>query len=169
VRYGAAKTSRDDWATPRHVARAFVEEYHLGLDVCATAGNAVTEAFFSPEEDGLKRSWSYKKVWCNPPYSEKKQWIEKALHEVGERGCTRAVLLLPASPASRWFSSILLSGLCRAVVFIVPRVLFVDPTGEGRRSPNHGSCALVLERGLHRPALGLLDTSGGEARWVWKA
>jgi phage N-6-adenine-methyltransferase len=67
------------------------------LDVAAAPHNAKCPHFFTAEDDGLAQSWSGR-VWCNPPYSDIRPWVQKAWDEwdrVG--GPRRIVMLLPAN------------------------------------------------------------------------
>ena len=140
--------SMDDWATPKDLFEKINRRYELEVDACATPENAKLPRFWTPDDDGLNKPWSWKRVWCNPPYSEKEAWIDKAIHEVRERGCTVAVLLLPSSTDTRWFHRLVFeSGVCHEVVFLTPRVPFVDPSGRGRSQPANGSFLAVLRRG----------------------
>ena len=154
------ENSRDDWATPEDLFEKIQEKYRLEIDACATPENSKLPRFWTPEQDGLSKPWSYKRVFCNPPYSQKTEWIQKAVYEVKERGCTIVVLLLPASTDTRWFHDVVFeSGVCSELVLLSPRISFEDPTGDSRSSPPHGSCLIVLRRGRHRPRL---------VSWRWK-
>lgn len=46
-----------EWETPQDLFNALDEEFHFGIDVCATAENAKCENFFSIKEDGLAQNW----------------------------------------------------------------------------------------------------------------
>jgi hypothetical protein len=70
--------------------------------------------------DGLTEPWATR-TWCNPPYSLKQAFIERAIEQTDS--CT-SVLLLPASVETRWFRHALahctqLAFLCRRVSFLV--------------------------------------------------
>lgn len=87
----------DDRRTPRALWDALDEEFGFTLDVAASAENALTEAYFDLETNGLEQPWSGV-VWCNPPYSGLNAWAEKAFAEIRREGGPDAiVMLLPAN------------------------------------------------------------------------
>ena len=65
------------------------------LDVAAAAHNAKCERYFDRKTDGLEQSWAGERVWCNPPYSDIRPWVDKAWQEVGRADLI--VMLLPAN------------------------------------------------------------------------
>jgi phage N-6-adenine-methyltransferase len=96
-------SARGDWETPWEVIRACEELCGpFDLDVCARDGNvAKAPAYFTPEQDGLKRTWAGV-CWCNPPYGRGLEaWVERAARaaEDGALVC----MLLPARTDTRWF------------------------------------------------------------------
>ena len=77
--------------------------------------------FYTIKEDGLAQSWAGQVVFCNPPYSQAAQWIEKAYQE-GHQTNTTVVLLIPARTDTRYFHNYILN---RAEVrFIKGRLKF---------------------------------------------
>lgn len=86
----------DEWETPQGFFDELDKEFHFDLDVCATPENTKCERFFTPEEDGLVQEWDGM-VWCNPPYSNIKEWAKKC-SEYGN-----AVMLVPARTDTKWF------------------------------------------------------------------
>ena len=43
-------------------------------------GNAKCKAYYTPEQDGLTKSWDGV-AWCNPPYGRQVgKWVRKAAH-----------------------------------------------------------------------------------------
>ncbi len=73
---------------------ANVEKFDL--DVASNGENAVAPNWYSLQISGLDldRPW-YGRVWCNPPYSDLRPWIVKALAE--RPRYIVAVMLLPAN------------------------------------------------------------------------
>jgi len=53
--------------------------------------------------DGLNESWSGERVFLNPPFSNKKKWIEKAIYEVEKNNCPVCVMVLPLNCMSTIF------------------------------------------------------------------
>lgn len=92
----------DEWGTPQHVFDALNDEFRFTLDPCSTDDNAKCEAHFTAQDDGLSKSWTGETVFCNPPYSNVKQWVEKCYTE-SRKKCTTVVALLPSRTDTRWF------------------------------------------------------------------
>lgn len=79
TRYGAAaKDEIDDRATTLEEFGKFDARWDFTVDVAAAAHNTKCERFYSIEDDGLSQSWAGERVWCNPPYSNIRPWVEKA-------------------------------------------------------------------------------------------
>ena len=92
-----------EWETPQNFFDALNEEFHFGIDVCATPENAKCNLFFTLQDDGLKQDWSgHGTVWCNPPYGKTiRLWVQKA-SETAKEGTT-VVMLIHARTDTRWF------------------------------------------------------------------
>ena len=86
----------DDRAIPAETFAPLDERFHFSLDVAASEHNAKCGRFFDIDDDGLSRSWTGERVWCNPPYSEIRPWVEKAWAE-----CGRAPVIVRFLPANR--------------------------------------------------------------------
>ena len=83
----------DDRRTPRSLFDPLDEEFEFTLDVAASAENALCDRFYDLETDGLTSSWHGERVWCNPPYSDIRPWVEKMLRSNAQL----VVMLLPAN------------------------------------------------------------------------
>jgi len=92
-----------EWATPMNLFSALNEEFHFGIDVCATPENAKCQNFFTEKVNGLVQNWGgYGTIWCNPPYGKEiGKWVHKA-YETSKSGET-VVMLLPARTDTQWF------------------------------------------------------------------
>jgi site-specific DNA-methyltransferase (adenine-specific) len=91
----------DEWATPQNLFDKLNEEFGFTLDPCATKENAKCEKYFTQQEDGLSKSWKGETVFCNPPYSQIKEWVKKCYDEAWK--VNRIVLLIPARTDTRYF------------------------------------------------------------------
>lgn len=76
-----AKDAVDDRGTDQaffdHTSRRFGG---FTLDVAAAPHNAKCKRFYDINDDGLDQRWSGR-VWCNPPYSDIRPWVQKAWDE----------------------------------------------------------------------------------------
>lgn len=92
--------STSDHRTPK---KLFENLGPFDLDVASSDENALCERYFTEQEDGLLIPWNAERVWCNPPYNNIKQWIEKGIRETRLGNCKEVVYLLPARTCTKWF------------------------------------------------------------------
>lgn len=93
--------SSDEWETPQELFNELDQEFHFTLDPCATDKNRKCRKYYTEKENGIEKKWNGEIVFCNPPYSEIKRWVEKSFKE-SQTGCT-VVLLIPSRTDTRWF------------------------------------------------------------------
>ena len=62
-------TGKDDWETPQGFFDNLNNEFNFTLDPCCTPKTAKCKKYYTPEDDGLSKSWQGETVFCNPPYS----------------------------------------------------------------------------------------------------
>ena len=99
--YGLFARGDPERETPQWLFDHYNREFHLDLDVAATAKNTKCSRFFTKKEDGLVKTWS-KNIWLNPPYSEIEPWCKKAW-EYAQADKGIVVALLPIWPTAQWF------------------------------------------------------------------
>ena len=124
-RHAMFKAGNSERETPKWFFDHYDREFHLGLDVCATAQNKKCALFFT--KNGLRRSW-FSNIWLNPPYSEIEPWCKKAW-EYAQTGKGVVVALLPVWPTAPWFKTYAIHGHIR---LLATRVGFV---GEKSTAP----------------------------------
>lgn len=83
----------DDRGTDPALYEKLDRRFHFTLDAAAAPHNAKHERYFTRLSDGLVQSWEGERVWCNPPYSDIRPWVEKATAS----GAELVVMLLPAN------------------------------------------------------------------------
>ncbi len=103
-----AVDSVDDRRTPDSIWVPLNREFGFSLDVAASKENAKCAKYFTIEENGLDQSWSGETVWCNPPYSDCRSWVEKAWMELMRIERPKAiVMLLPANRTEqKWWQEL---------------------------------------------------------------
>lgn len=122
------------------------------LDVAASAHNRKVTSYYSIEDDGLNLGW-FGRVWCNPPYSNIRPWIEKAHREWHYRprsSLNRIVMLLPANRTEQAWWQDLIEPARRdgsiEVEFIRGRMRFIA-AGDDEIKPNarppFGVCLVI--------------------------
>lgn len=92
----------DEFETPDWLFNALNERFNFNFDAACNLDNCKVDisqfgTILTPLfRDGLTHSLSNKRVFCNPPYSQKFKWIEKAKTEV-QNGCPVCVMILPCT------------------------------------------------------------------------
>lgn len=103
--------------------------------------------------DSLKESWRGKRVFCNPPFSGKAAWMEKAHNEVQSGGCHVVAMVLPTNSMDSppWFDFVY--GKYHYQV-IKGRVSFINPKDRKPESGNNSGTTIVyFMKDIVRPEL----------------
>jgi DNA (cytosine-5)-methyltransferase 1 len=164
---GSASTSptatppaeRDRWRTPPAWFAKLAHQYGpFDLDAAAEAHNALCPRWLGPgsplAEDALAVHWgglgaTLPRVWCNPPYSLARQFVEKASAEA-RAGRARTTLLLPATTGVRWFQQCVWDAPARRfrigveVQFVAGRIEFLRPDGATAGTPTFASVIVTF-------------------------
>lgn len=145
----------DDRETAPEVFGPLHERFRFTIDVAASARNAKLPRFWTVAENALVQRWRGERVWCNPPYSNIRPWVEKAwLEWRAPSGPHLIVMLLPANRTEQpWWQDLVEplrdSGDGFAVEFIGGRLRFIahdaDEIKPNERPP-FGCCLLIWER-----------------------
>ncbi len=125
----------DDRRTPRDVFDPLHAEFEFTLDAAASEANALLERYYSRADNGLAQSWKGERVWCNPPYSEIRPWVEKMVAS----GARLVVMLLPANRTEQAWWQDYIEPLRRAgrieTRFLRGRLRFDTPTWDYAKQP----------------------------------
>ena len=125
----------DEHGTPQDLYNRLNAVYHFTLDPCCTAENQkcaigygldetiINHEIFHHCTDGLANTWSGHRTFVNPPYSETKLWVEKAVYEVMHNDCPLVVMLLPSRTGMKWFTQLVLP-YYKKLIFIQGRLKF---------------------------------------------
>jgi phage N-6-adenine-methyltransferase len=143
-----AKAQVDDRGTDPETFARWDTRFHFTLDVAAAPHNTKCDRFYTVDDDGLAQSWAGERVWCNPPYSDIRPWVDKAWHEVTQL----TVMLLPANRTEqKWWQELVepyrdRRGQPLRVEFLPGRLRFIRPgcteIGPNERPP-FGCCLLI--------------------------
>lgn len=138
----------DEWSTPQPFVDALVTRYGrpFDLDPCCRSETAKATYYFTKEQDGLAQPWEGF-VWVNPPYSQPRVWVEKAIREVGrqEKGRIWVVMLLPAAIDTAWFHDLVLP--YGDIEFVRGRLRFLGWRGTPIGSPTAGNILAFFPKG----------------------
>jgi phage N-6-adenine-methyltransferase len=139
----------DDRGTAPEVFGPLHERFRFTLDAAAAQHNAKLPRYFTRADDGLAQSWHGERVWCNPPYSDIRTWVEKAWFETTAE---LIVMLLPANRTEQgWWQDLIEPARQRGdvrVEFLRGRMRFIRPgaidIGPNERPP-FGVCLVIWE------------------------
>ena len=139
--------SVDDRATDYEVFLKFHDRFRFTIDAAANKRNAKLDRYWTKAENGLAQPWSGERIWCNPPYSNIRPWVEKAMLREAEL----AVLLLPANRTEQaWWQDLIeperLLGRIQ-VEFLRGRMRFIaanDTKIRPNSRPPFGVCLLIV-------------------------
>lgn len=102
-----ASDSVDERITPPKIFEPLHAEFGFTLDAAANESNAKLPFYMTLETDGLTRPWTGWRVWCNPPYSDIRPWVQKAWAEHRD-GCELIAMLLPANRCEQgWWQDLI--------------------------------------------------------------
>lgn len=155
--------SNDLWSTPPEVFNALDQEFCFGFDVCAEDGTAKCAEYWTIEDDALTKDWvlassivrrsNDSSLWCNPPYSNIKPWVEKAIE--AQLNGRMTVMLVMCDPSVKWFS--LAQQYASEIRFVTDGRLAFLKNGVPQKGNNKGSVIFVFDP--HR-------ISAGHVSWV---
>ena len=139
---GLMSSKSCEWATPQKFYEELNNEFVFDLDPCATIENHKCDTFYTKEINGLKRSWSGHRVFCNPPYGKEiGKWVEKAYKE-NLLNNVFIVMLLPARTDTKWFHNWIYKKSNAEIRFIKGRLKFND----GKQSAPFPSMIVIYGR-----------------------
>lgn len=132
-----ARDHVDDRSLPADAFAILDREFNFTIDAAAAAHNAKKPRYYTRENSGLLASWAGERVYCNPPYSNIRPWVEKAWYE---KDAELVFLLLPANRTEQaWWQDLIEPFRDRGdrltTRFLRGRQRFISP-GKGSIGPN---------------------------------
>jgi phage N-6-adenine-methyltransferase len=153
--------STDEYATPKSFLRPLADAVGgFDLDPCSGAeADPHADETYTKEDDGLTQPW-FGTVFCNPPFSEKTEWLQKAIEETNEDNADLVVMVLPVDTSTRWFHNYVTQSA--AVGFIGPGRQDFDRRGDAEADGNPSFAVMIPVFGREIPPelLGYLNTRG---------
>ena len=113
----------DEWATPQATFDRLNAIWDFTLDPASTPENAKCAKFYTKEQDGLLYDWAGERVWLNPPYSDIKRWMRKAMQE-GQKPDTVVVCLIPARTDTAYWHEYVMTVWPHGIEFLRGRLKF---------------------------------------------
>lgn len=134
----------DKWATPWEVLNDLAERFGpFDLDPCCEPHTAKAPTYYTAEDDGLSLPW-FGKVFVNPPYSDVRPWLRKAIGTVTSGDVDVVVFLVPCATDTGWFHDLIWPNA--RLHFIRGRVRFLGWRGTPIPSPRAPSLVAVFTR-----------------------
>ena len=140
------KPEVDDRAIPIETFSLWDARWRFTVDAAALPHNARVSRFWTPATDGLRQDWTGERVWCNPPFSAIRPWVEKAL----ESDADLVVMLLPANRTEQgWWQDLIepRRGSALTVEFLRGRTRFIahdDDKIRPNARPPFGCCLVII-------------------------
>lgn len=131
----------DYYETPEHIFKQLDDIFKFNLDVACLQENAKCYDYITESEDSLSQKW-VGRCFCNPPFSKKAAFIEKAHNEVMNGNCVLVVMILPLNSMDTkvWHKFIenkfhyeILQG----------RISFIDPATKKPQKGNNSGTVIV--------------------------
>jgi phage N-6-adenine-methyltransferase len=135
-----------------------VSGLHCILDACAEPATAKCNHFINPLQDALITNWSARfdkarldrhptrpnGIWCNPPFNQKKAFIQRA-HQFSCADGIPVLMMLPYERQTVWWQK-MIHGVAATVFVPDARYWFMLPDGKTeRRDVNFGSCFILFD------------------------
>ena len=148
--------ANDLWQTPPEVMK-FLEVtqfFKATIDACADVNNRKCQDFYSEVNsflDADPKSISGQGIWCNPPYSNPRPFIEHC--QKMSQNKNEVMMLLNMDTSTKWFE--LLESYNNAVLMPVigSRIAFVDGDGVAKRGNSKPQLFVrLLEKGYGKKA-----------------
>lgn len=115
-----------NWRTPRYLFDPLHAQYAFTLDGASEPGNGLLP-LASTAENPI--AWTGHRVFCNPPWSDIRPFVESAAH------ADLAVLLVPARTNVAWFHRALALGAQPMFFAGRPKFELPERNGAGHNSP----------------------------------
>lgn len=130
---------KDVWQTPDNIID-MIEP--IDVDPCAGGTDIGQDANYTKQDDGLSKEW-HGRVFVNPPFSDKKDWLRKAIVERDNTECIFVLTPDSTDTISWWHKYI--AAEADYIWFSEGRISYIDPsTGEPAGSPTFGTAISIF-------------------------
>jgi len=130
---------RDDWMTPPALFTPLNERFGFTIDAAASSGNHLLPRFWNAEDDAISKDWSGERVFCNPPFSLKGRFAQKA----ATSDAVVVAMVLPALGLEQKWVHDWVIPYASEIIVLRGRVRFVPPEGVIETSPRFGTMVVV--------------------------
>lgn len=97
----------DEHYTPEKITQYLYQFGEIDLDPCSNAGrNIRAKEYYTIETNGLTKPW-HGYVFVNPPFSDAKLWVPKAIQECKGGAVTDLIFLTKTDCRTAWFADVI--------------------------------------------------------------
>lgn len=132
----------DNFETPDYIFNQLNAIFDFNLDVAASESNAKCNEYITKEANALNISWSSRRCFCNPPFSQKADFIKKADFEVQNGKVPIVVMILPLNSMDTQVWHTFIEGHYHYEV-LKGRIAFIDPETKKPRKGNNSGTVIV--------------------------
>lgn len=142
----------DMFQTPNGIFKQLNDIFTFTKDAACCTYNCKAENGFYYDKgfNGLVEDWKGERIFCNPPFSKKAEWIKKAHDEVLNNDCHICVMILPTNclDSMAWHEYI--EGKFDYEI-LKGRVSFINPeTGKPQSGNNAGTVIVYFKKRVIR-------------------
>ena len=142
----------DNFRTPQPLFDQLDRIFNFTLDAACTTEDCKAQFgfYYDRDIDALTQNWGGYRVFCNPPFSKKAQFIEKAYNEVINGDCPIVVMVLPSNcQDSKAFQTYIKKNFFYET--LSGRVSFIDPeTKQPMKGNNSGTTIVYFKKDITR-------------------
>ena len=133
----------DNFETPDYIFIQLDNIFHFNMDVAASKENAkVAHCFFDKDENAILKHWGGHRCFCNPPFSNKAEFIKKADYEVQNDYCPICVMILPLNCMDTKIWHEVIEGKYYYEI-LKGRIAFIDPETKKPKKGNNSGTVIV--------------------------
>jgi phage N-6-adenine-methyltransferase len=140
---GVVFTKDNEYYTPKEVVELFGKFDYDPATVKEKAEDLGIPNYDTIETDGLSKDWTqYKRIWINPPFTRKHEFLAKA-QETYDKVKNDIFILFPIE----FLTTQRFQNVCRGGQLFIPngRINFQSGLGKQGKSPAFGSVVLKLQ------------------------
>ena len=131
----------DCFETPDYIFKQLDKIFNFQIDVAASKENAKVERFFAVEDNAFLYCWNGR-CFCNPPFSQKADFIKKADKEVKLGICPICVMILPLNCMDTKIWHEVIEGHYYYEI-LKGRIAFIDPETKKPKKGNNSGTVIV--------------------------
>ena len=128
----------DEFETPDSIFKQLDYIFNFQIDAAATLNNKKCPYYFP---DAMCGEWNGR-TFCNPPFSKKADFIQKAHEEVQQKRCPIVVMILPLNCMDTKVWHEVIEGRYHYEI-LKGRIAFIDPETKKPRKGNNSGTVIV--------------------------